>query len=126
MGTSGISEAAERLVHQHIDSVEQLEVLLLLHRTAPRAWGAADVAHDLRIDQSSSKRRLEDLVSRGMVTRDGEGFSYRPSAHDASVRALSDAYRERRVAVITLIFTKPSDPVRELADAFRINKKGGS
>lgn len=123
----GISEPATALVVDHIESVEQLEVLLLLHRTPNRAHAAADVANELRIDQGSAQRRMEDLVARGLVEPDGAGFVYRTNnARDAQVRALADAYRERRVSVITLIFSKPQkpapDPARALADAFKLKR----
>lgn len=125
VGVAGIPEAVERLIAQHIDSVEQLEILLLLSRTSPRGWTANDVASDLRVDSGSAQRRLEDLTRRGFADQNGESFQYRANnSMDASVRQLADSYRERRVAIITMIFTKPVDPVRELAEAFRISRKG--
>jgi hypothetical protein len=39
------------------------------------------------------------------------------------VARLAGTYRERRVAVITLIVSKPLESVRAFSDAFRIRKK---
>jgi hypothetical protein len=39
------------------------------------------------------------------------------------VRLLADTYRERRVAVITVIASKPMENVRAFSDAFRLRKK---
>ena len=122
---TGVPVEAARLIASHIDSIEQLETLLLLQRTAPRRWTASQVASELRIAVGSALTRLQDLTRRGFCTADqAESFGYLAGSSDAAVRALDQAYRERRVSVITMIFTKP-DPVRELADAFRFGKKGG-
>lgn len=102
-------------------------MLLLLQRVA-RAQSATDVANELRIDVSSAQRRMENLADRGLADKDGAGFVYRANnPRDGQVRALADAYRERRVAVITLIFSKPQkqDPAKALAEAFKL-KRGPS
>ena len=123
----GIPDEAANLIIDHIDSVEQLEILLLLHRHAGRTRSAAEVANELRVEAGSAQRRLEDLAGRAFVEKDGAGFSYRSNnPRDGAVRLLADTYRERRVSVITLIFSKPpkaaNDPVRALADAFKIKR----
>ena len=44
-----------------------------------------------------------------------------PELDQAVVRLAKD-YAERRVTVITLIFSKPVDKLRTFADAFRLRK----
>jgi hypothetical protein len=39
------------------------------------------------------------------------------------VRRLDEVYKVRRVAVITLIYSKPDDPAQAFANAFRIRKE---
>lgn len=120
--SGGIPGPVERLVVAHIDSVEQLEVLLLLHRSAVH-WTPSAVAADLRIDAASAERRLRTLAEAGFVESSGDQFAYDCSGpNDGTVAALAATYQERRVSVITLIFTKPepSGPVRALAAAFRV------
>jgi hypothetical protein len=39
------------------------------------------------------------------------------------VARLADTYRERRVAVVSLIASKPIDNVRAFSDAFRLRKR---
>ena len=48
MSESGLSADVERFVAEHIHSVEQLEVLLLVQRTHPREWTAAQIVAELR------------------------------------------------------------------------------
>jgi hypothetical protein len=113
----------------HIDSIEKLEVLLLLRNRTERPWTASEVALELRITEASSAARLADLASSGLLLSNGEApaaYRYSP-AHSDDVRAISElamAYAERRVSVITFIFSKPQERVRGFADAFLLRKRG--
>jgi hypothetical protein len=112
----------------HIDSIEKLEVLLLLRARAEREWTASEVALELRITEMSAAARLEDLTASGMLMGDAgrpEKYRYSPIRSE-DVRAVSElatAYAERRVSVITFIFTKPQARVQGFADAFLLRKK---
>jgi hypothetical protein len=44
---------------------------------------------------------------------------------DLMTRHLATCYREKRTAIITLIFSRPADAVRGFANAFKL-KKGPS
>jgi hypothetical protein len=117
-----------RFIHEYIDSVEQLEVLLLLRSSAPSAWTAEAVARDLRTAETSVTARLKTLHTQKLVeasTVEGStAYRYAPdgAGTDRLVGELASEYALRRVAVITLIFSKPNDAVRSFADAFRIRK----
>ncbi len=116
-----------RFIVDHVDSVEQLEILLLLHQHPGRTWDAEAVARELRISALSAGDRLEDQARAGLLAR-VEGspgrFRYAPGtpALDEAVSGLATAYAERRVTVINLIFSKPVDKIRTFADAFRLRK----
>jgi len=121
----GIPDRVVRLIGEHIHSVEQLEVLLLLRREPEREWTASDVAVELATLPQSAADRLEDLARRGLLLKAGESYRYDRSDHgrDAVVGELEDVYGRRRVSVIGLIFSKPSETIRTFADAFRIRKE---
>jgi hypothetical protein len=125
MEPSGISDGVRELIRQHITSVAQLEALLLIAHANPDAWSAADIARELRIESTSAGQILADLGMRGFLEKAGDDTwrfsSAAPQLH-ALVQDLGAAYHERRVAVITLIFSKPPDPVRQFAEAFRLKK----
>lgn len=115
-----------RFIEAHVDSIELLEVLLLVRGEPARSWTPDDVATALRTAPASARGRLHDLVSRRIgVVADASGFRWAPP--DASAAALVDrvaaAYRDRRVTVIGLIYARPPDAVRELARAFRVGGK---
>ena len=123
MSSDAIPEHLRAFIRDQIHSIEQLEILLLLRRARNEQWSAELTARELRITTESAGDRLEDLVSRGLVARsDFVGrFCYAPTtpALDQCVAELDRVYAERRVSVITLIFTKP-DPAQTFANAFRI------
>jgi hypothetical protein len=121
-----LPEDVHLFLHQNIDSVEQLEVLLLLWRTPERGWTSEEVATAVYSHPSSVVRRLSMLLGQGLL-REREAGCYQygprtPQLHDTVTR-LDHCYRERRVAVITLIASKPIENVRAFSDAFRIRRK---
>ena len=127
MRTGDLPEVVGRFITERIDSVEQLEILLLLHRHPERTWTAEAVARELRISALSAGERLEDLARDAILSR-GEGpaveYRYAPARPglEEAVAGLARAYAERRVTVINLIFSKPVDKIRTFADAFLLRK----
>jgi len=114
-----------RFVAVHIHSAEQLEVLLLLRARVDETWTAATVARELRIQPDSAANRLEDLHARDLLARE-EGGTYRYAPQGgarAAVDELADCYSRRKVSVISLIYSKPSDQVMTFADAFKFRRK---
>jgi hypothetical protein len=106
-----ISERVRRFIAQHVHSVAQLEVLLLLCAVPGREWSIDDVARARVSTPRLAEQLLEDLRERGLIARNTASghFSYRPSAGlDAVLTDLAKLYERRRVAVVGLIFSKSS------------------
>jgi hypothetical protein len=123
---TGLPEDVHHFLHQNIDSVEQLEVLLLLWRTPERGWTSDEVATAVYSHPTSVVRRLAMLLGQGLLREREPGcYQYAPRTTDLheTVTRLDHMYRERRVAVITLIASKPIENVRAFSDAFRIRRK---
>ena len=111
----------ESFIAYCIDSVEQVDVLLLLASQPGMEWTIDDLSRDLRSSRRSVALRLSSLVGHGLVARDGMSFRYAASPEDdALVKRLANVYEERRTAVIERIFKERPDPMRSFADAFRI------
>jgi hypothetical protein len=120
---SDISERARTLISQHITSIEQLEILLLLRSEPARSWKPEEVDDRIRSSLSSVSARLADLADRGFLRRDGDGYRYDPGPERAAaVDELSHAYAQRRYSVIDLILSSPSDKLKVFARAFRIRR----
>jgi hypothetical protein len=118
----GITDEVRSFIMRHIQSVEQLEVLLLLRAAPDKEWTPDDVARALVSQRESAERWLLDLTGRGLLTHTG-GFRFAPGATDARVvDGLAEAYAKRRVTVVGLIFSKPSEAVQSFADAFRLRR----
>jgi hypothetical protein len=123
----GISQEVKALIAERIDSVVQLEVLLLLHGAPQKEWTAAAVAQELRIEGSWAEDQLNELTNRGLLAQVGHtppAYRYSPRTADlaTAVDGLKEAYADRRVTVISLIFSKPVDKLRSFADAFRLRR----
>jgi DNA-binding MarR family transcriptional regulator len=121
-----LPDDVRRFVIEHINSVEQLEALLLLWAHADQSWTAEAVSQRLYTSPAAATMRLDDLARRGFIAVDPDpalGFRYRHSELDRLVSRLSELYRERRVSIITLIYSKPQQQVQAFADAFKLRKQ---
>lgn len=123
--SAAITEEVRSFLLQYVDSVEQLEVLLLVRSQPGRVWSADEVAAELRTDPRSVHLRIDDLRDGGLVAGEaGGGIRYAPRtpAMARAVEATDRAYQTHRVAIITLIFSRPTERIRSFADAFRLRK----
>jgi hypothetical protein len=107
--------------------VVQLEILLLLFGQRERAWSSDDIARELRVDAAWVDSQLGNLCTNGVVTCTTTKpltYQYQPKSPelDQAVVGLAQAYADRRVTVISMIFSKPIDKLRSFADAFKIRK----
>ncbi len=126
MSNGEITTDIERFIHDNINSVEQLEVLLLIAAPPQKEWSAGEVSEKIYRQPDSVASRLEDFRDRGILSVRKESlllYRYVPSAQlDVVIRGLERAYEVRRDAVIRLIFTRPPDALRVFSDAFRIRR----
>ena len=116
-----------QFVRECVDRLETLEVLLLLQSSAGRAWTVQQMSDEMQSSPLAVESSLDVLTVRGLVAGTAEGYLFRPRTPEleAKTQQLAVFYRERRAAVITIIFSRPGDAVRSFANAFRI-KKGPS
>jgi hypothetical protein len=122
------SPAVEKFIADHVESLAQLETLLLMRAERERVLDCDDLAKRLYIRGDDCAKILGTLEAKRFVRRsaaDPAQFQYQPAdaAVDALIEELGTAYQERRVAVITQIYSKPIDKVRTFADAFRFRKE---
>lgn len=127
MSSDALPAPVRQLLSRHIQSVEQLEVLLLLRSQPERAWTAAEVYDIIRSSQSSIAARLQAFASEGfLLAEKGPSATFRFAPKDENIRTAVDqtatAYETWRVRVIEAIFTPEVDPVQSFADAFKLRK----
>jgi hypothetical protein len=118
----------QKFIIDHINSVEQLETLLLLQRFPTSEFTTLDVSRSLYTSEDSIYRRMEDLRAAGLVTcidAAAKRYRYSPASDEiaATVIGLAEAYQVRRVSVITMIFSKGSQNLRAFTDSFKLKKE---
>lgn len=120
-----ISPSIWDFISQHIVSVSELEVLLFLLEGKDREWTAGEINQRLRNEESSIAKWLEALVALGLAAQAGHRFKFAPASEDLEkkVMGVAEAYRERRIKVIELIFSKPNGNLINFVHAFELRKK---
>jgi hypothetical protein len=118
-----IPEDLRDFILRHIDSIAQLEALLLLRRNSGETWTAGKAAARLYISESEATNVLEHLCSADLLScSDGHyRFLTHPDEQRQMVERLADSYGRHLIQVTNLIHAKPRR-LREFSDAFKIRK----
>lgn len=126
MSGDQIPENIRQFIFACIDSVEQIEVLALLHDHPEKQWSYLSVSQELRSTEGSVEKRLRDLADRRVIQPIASAtFRYEPRSDDVKqiVTELVGIYRLRPYRVMELIFSKPVNAMQSFADAFRFKKE---
>ena len=121
------SAKVDSFIVDQIDSVPHLEALLLLWRSVPQHFSAAQIAEQLYVTQGQGAAIAEDLHRRGLIARDhsnAAGFFYDVHSEERNrlIEAVDAKYRRELIRISGIIHSKPSPSVRAFADAFRLRK----
>ena len=127
MSESGFSDELDRFIAAEINSLEQLEILLLLSGNPHRWWTAQDVYNVIKSSTQSVADRLNQMVERGFLQAEPDSemrFQFAPADENiwGIISELRNAYKERSVKVVQAIYSKPPDAVQEFARAFRVRR----
>jgi hypothetical protein len=121
-----LSAEIRQFIALQIESVVQLEALLLLRRESQRSWSAEELARHFYLSDKMCQSMLDDLERRRYLVRDSGDDSFKYACPDLKsdgiLGTLADLYAERRVAVISEIYSNPVSKVKTFADAFRWRK----
>jgi len=121
-------QQVDRFIVDEIDSVPQLEALLLFWKNRPQAWSSESMAKSLYVSLDVSRDILARLAQRRLITQvegsRGEFALNADSEEKERLLASLDAiYRRELVRISNMIHTKASRGVRDFADAFRLKKE---
>ena len=108
-----------------IDSVPELEAVLLLRTHRDRPWSVEEAGARLYVSETVAAHVLSALTERGVLAAEGPLYRYAPIRPelDLVVQDLASTYSTNLIAVTRLIHGKPTDSVRQFADAFRLRKE---
>lgn len=119
-----------QFIHSCLDSVEQLQVLLLLFEHPQEAWTIDSLSRELRSSPASVHKRVRDLQTRRVLAENtlnpGTGavhFHATSPSVEQTTRELCELFRQRPHRVIAQIFAKPPASLQSFADAFMIKKE---
>lgn len=118
-----VSEEIKQFLFSHIDSVEQLEMIVLMRQHKDKSWTARSISDELRTSAASVSNRFTVLRSIGIIeaNEDSISFTYRPKTPELErlIDDLVETYKVRKHTVLQLIFS-PMKRARNFADAFVI------
>jgi hypothetical protein len=122
-----IPAAVLEFIAKRIDSVPELEVLLILRAEEQRYWSVEEIAALTYVSEASALAVLRALQRRRLVSSDGRGKRFRFSPATEEERQLvmqtDVAYRAHLVTIATFIHSKPASSVQEFARAFNLKKE---
>jgi hypothetical protein len=122
MGDDGIPAELRDFIAKSIDSVGQLEALLLLRGNPEQAWDAAQLARRLYVNEAEAAAIFVHLVEQGFATAEGASCRYdRAGKQIQIIDQLADAYARQLIPITNLIHAKPRG-IRAFADAFKIKR----
>lgn len=123
MADDPIPDDVRTLLVRHFESVSELEALLVVVRD-PRRWTAPELARALVINEDHAGTLLAALVRMRLVAVVDGAYLFRPAKRRerAAVEELAGLYDRYRLRIMNIVFSKPSEPLREFADAFRLRR----
>ena len=119
-----------RFIQTAIPSVEAAELLIVFARHPEREMAATDalaaLPRGVPLDEAQAAPLLEGFVGRGLLSRGaGQGYRYAPSTSELRAHAemLAQAYNQRPVTLIRIIYALRDSKIQSFAEAFRLRKR---
>jgi hypothetical protein len=127
MDSNVIPSDIERFLLKHIDSIAQLEALLLLRSDPQSSWGTEALAKRLYISEKQTAEIVSELCTGGFLivkTNKPRRYQYQPNSVELGniIERVAETYSKHLVAVTDLIHSKSKNRVQKFADAFRLRK----
>jgi hypothetical protein len=120
---SGLPSELHELVVGTFDSVESIEIMLLLRRSPQTYWAPAAVAEQLGLRPELAETKLAALHRQKILATGANTGAYRYAPGEELSRRLEElaaAYTNRRVSVINTIYSANLERLRAFSNAFRV------
>jgi hypothetical protein len=126
MSAPDIPPRVLQFLAERIDTVPQLEALLLMWENSQRLWSEDELAARIYVSRLVALQILQHLQRRQLVVAEPGQSQYRYNAQwDATgeiIPELAASYRRHLVPLATFIHSRASSAVREFARAFDLKK----
>ncbi|WP_367870851.1 hypothetical protein [Luteolibacter sp. Populi] len=127
MAGEALPPDVRQLIFQHLSSVEELEILLLLTGEAGKAWTVETTYQRILSSRKSVEKGLEKFAAAGLVSKipppESPTYIFDRAAADTTFQELARCYRELPVRVIEAIYQKSRDSAQGFADAFKFKRE---
>lgn len=123
-----IPEDVGQFILQYIDSIAQMEGLLLFCGDSQKEWNIGSLARGLFISEQQAASILVQLSEQGFIALVQNGspghYHYHPKSAElkAMVERVAVFYRQCLIPVTNLIHSKSKSRIQEFADAFKLRK----
>ena len=123
-----IPEEVRQFIIDKIDSIAELEGLLLLRNQAEIEWDSATLAQRLYTNTQQTEEVLAHLHAQGFLAvkeNNSTCYFYQPNSPELAemVNRVAEIYAKYLIPVTNLIHNKPQTRVQKFADAFKFRKK---
>jgi hypothetical protein len=123
---SELPEDIRQFLLHSIDSVAELEALLLMHAESESTWNAVALARRLYVDEGTAEKVIHALHNRAFVRKVRGGVRYDPGVvRRAQVQSLAAAYPRFLLAITDVIHSKARSAAQRFADPYRIRQETG-
>jgi hypothetical protein len=124
MNSGDLDQEVSGFILNHVDSVEQLEILIMLRESAPRIWTIEEICHSLHSTKSSVELRVKGLCAKGFLECSATAAGYKKQSNESEriIQNVIDTYKHKKTRTIELIFSKPHPNLIGFANAFKLRK----
>jgi hypothetical protein len=118
-----VPDTVRDFILKHIDTVAQIEALVLIRSNSTERWSVSQIASRLYTSETEAAEALDRLCADGLLlcvegTYRLDGIS---SENFFMIEALSETYARHLIPVTSIIHAKPRR-IRSFADAFKFRK----
>jgi hypothetical protein len=120
--------AVVAFVTEHIRTLSELQLLMLLIQSSDRWWDAGSLAHESGLTIRDASKALDHFGSHNLldirITGDVR-YQYRPGTKELrdGAEACAAAYRSQPLGLARLVTGPSAASVRDFADAFRVRRQ---
>ncbi len=123
-----IPEEVQLFLVDQIDSIAELEALLILREHRDQSWTCSLVADRIYVSEEVTAGLLVKLTKRGFLTADEmtpTSFRYAPRSQEIArlLDQLAEVYAKYLVPVTDLVHRKSRRSIQGIAEAFKFKKE---
>jgi hypothetical protein len=123
-----IPDSIRSFIAEHVGSLVQLELLLLLAADPAKGWSPEESAQALFVAPDATYGLFEAMRAQGLcvtLADDATRYSLAPASSErqALLKTLAELYRTRRLTITDLIFKGPVEKYQRFANAFRFRRE---